>query len=187
MAGRPKPVKKLIRAKILTNSWKIKLLPKPVGKTRTSRPHKSCSMAWLCSSFSFISCPKRADKSHKTSFILSISTIKSTWSDLKDSCNSDASHTSFSSGFSQWESLPSFGSGRNATFNGIVASFPSFSPPVSSPLPSPKPKKACYCTQARVNWIELNWIELNWIELNWIELNWIDKLQLPILNIYSNL
>ena len=60
-------------------------------------------MAWFCSSFSFISWPKRADKSHKTSFILSISTIKSRWSDLKDSCHSDVSHTNFSSGFSLYE------------------------------------------------------------------------------------
>ena len=97
-------------------------------------------MAWFCSSFSFISWPKRADKSHKTSFILSISTIKSRWSDLKDSCHSNVSHTNFSSGFSLyiWESLPSFGSGRNAIFNGIVAGFPSFTPP--SPLSPPLPQ-----------------------------------------------
>ena len=84
------------RTKLLKNSWKIKLLLKPVSND------------WFCSSFSFISWPKRADKSHKTSFILSISTIKSRWSDLKDSCHCDVSHTSFSSGFGQWESLPSF-------------------------------------------------------------------------------
>ena len=33
MAERPKPVEELFRAKILTNSWEIKLLPKLVGKT----------------------------------------------------------------------------------------------------------------------------------------------------------
>ena len=140
MAERPKPVEERFRAKILTNSWS-KLLPKPLGKTtKTSRPHdKRCSMAWFCSSFSFISWPKRADKLHKTSFVLSISTIKSRWSDLKDSCHSNVSHTNFSSGFSLyiWESLPSFDSGRNATFNGIVAGFSSFPPP--SPLSPPLP------------------------------------------------
>ena len=38
--------------------------------------------------------------------------------------------------------FPSKSCGRNATFNEIVAGFPSFLPPPPFPLPSPLPKKA---------------------------------------------
>ena len=77
MAERPNHSKNYFQQKSWRTAWNIKQLPKPVGKTtRTSRPFKRCSIAWICSCFSLISWPKRADKSRRTSFILSISTIK---------------------------------------------------------------------------------------------------------------
>ena len=98
-------------------------------------------MAWFWSSFSFISWPKRADKSHKISFILSISTIQSRWSDLKDSCHSDIMSNTC---FGQWESLPSFGLVRTQHSMGLWQAFlPSLSP---VPIPSPNPRKPAMLT-----------------------------------------